>query len=280
MFGRGIKLFNLMGFQVRLHSSWLILAVLVVWSLAGGFFPYRFPGYSQADYWAMAVAGAIGLLFSIVIHEFAHSVVARHYGIPMRGITLFIFGGVAEMGDEPPSAKSEFLMAIAGPLTSFAIAAVSFGIALALYGGPSPGAGAVFYYLAWINAILGLFNLIPAFPLDGGRVLRAAIWAKKRDLVASTRIAARIGSAFGIFLMLLGAWSIFRGNIVGGVWWILIGMFVRNASDMSYRQVLYRRAAEERHMRELLDAEQAEPYIDVEPVHEENEQEHEHHGAK
>lgn len=257
MRGRGIKLFNLMGFEVRLHSSWFILALLVVFSLSGGFFPYRFPGYSQADYWAMAIGGVAGLLFSIVIHEFAHSVVARRYGIPMRGITLFIFGGVAEMGDEPPSAKSEFLMAIAGPLTSFLVAAVSFGIAAGLVAAGSPGFAAVFSYLAWINTILGLFNLVPAYPLDGGRVLRAAIWAKKRDIVSSTRIASRIGSGFGILLMILGVWNVFRGDFIGGIWWIFIGMFVRNASEMSYRQVLYRREME------------AHRVIDVEPVHQE-----------
>src|SRR5579864_5142917 len=144
MRGRGIKLFSMSGFEVRLHSSWFILGVLVVFSLAGGFFPYRFPGYSQADYWLMALGGAVGLLFSIVIHEFAHSVVARRYGIPMRGITLFIFGGVAEMGDEPPTAKSEFLMAIAGPITSFVVAGVSFAVAAAITSAGAAGLGAVF----------------------------------------------------------------------------------------------------------------------------------------
>jgi Zn-dependent protease len=182
MFGRGIKLFNLMGFEVRLHSSWAILAVLVLWSLAGEFFPYRFPGYSHADYWWMAFGGLAGLLFSIVIHEFAHSVVARHYGIPMRGITLFIFGGVAEMGDEPPSAKSEFLMAIAGPLTSFAIAVLSFGIAALLAPAGTRGISAVFSYLAWINGALGLFNLIPAFPMDGDAFCARRFGLKKAIL--------------------------------------------------------------------------------------------------
>jgi len=259
MGGRGIKLFNLSGFEVRLHSSWFILGVLVVFSLAGGFFPIRFPGYSQADYWLMALGGAVGLLFSIVVHEYAHSVVARRYGIPMRGITLFIFGGVAEMGDEPPTAKSEFLMAIAGPITSFLVAAASFVIAAVISSVGAPGFGAVFSYLAWINATLGLFNLVPAFPLDGGRVLRAAIWARNGDIVRATRIASNIGSGFGFLLMLLGAWSVFRGSVVGGIWWILIGLFVRNASDMSYRQVLYRRAAQERDIQELLDGGQQEP---------------------
>jgi len=264
MFGRGIKLFNLMGFEVRLHSSWFILGALVVFSLAGGFFPYRFPGYSQADYWWMAIAGAIGLLLSIVVHEFAHSVVARRFGIPMRGITLFIFGGVAEMGDEPPSAKSEFLMAIAGPLTSFAVAGCSYLAAQALSAAGAVAIAPVFAYLAWINGLLGLFNLVPAYPLDGGRVLRSAIWAKKHDIVAATRIASRIGSAFGILLMLLGVWTIFQGGMVSGIWWILIGMFVRNASSTSYRQVLYREAMQQRHMQELLEAERGQPFIDVE----------------
>jgi Zn-dependent protease len=263
MFGRGIRLFNLMGFEVRLHSSWLILAVLVVSSLASGFFPYRFPGYSHADYWLMAAGGVVGLFFSIVIHEFAHSVVARHYGIPMNGITLFIFGGVAEMGDEPPSAKSEFLMAIAGPLTSFLIAACSFGVGSAITASGSPGLAAVFSYLAWINTALGLFNLVPAFPLDGGRVLRAAIWAKTHDLVRSTRIASWIGSAFGLLLIALGAWNVLRGNIIGGIWYVFIGMFVRNASSMSYRQVLNRRDMQLRGEGKV---------IDVEPVYEEDEQ--------
>ncbi len=276
MLGRGVKLFNLMGFEVRLHSSWLILAALVAWSLAGGFFPSRFPGYPRIDYWWMAIASVAGLLFSIVLHEFAHSYVARRRGIPMHGITLFIFGGIAEMKDEPPSAKAEFLMAIAGPLTSFLIAAVSFATAAGLAAAGLPGIGAVFSYLAWINTILGLFNLVPAFPLDGGRVLRAAIWAIKGDIVSSTRIASWCGSAFGIFLMLMGAWNAFQGNLVGGMWSFLIGMFVRNASEMSYRQVLYRRALEERGLWELLDSEGAEPAIDVEPVKEE---EHEHHGV-
>src|SRR5258708_6489775 len=242
MFGRGVKLFNLMGFEVRLHSSWLILAALVAWSLAGGFFPSRFPGYPPVDYWWMAIASVAGLLFSIVLHEFAHSYVARRQGIPMHGITLFIFGGVAEMKDEPPSAKAEFLMAIAGPLTSFMIAGLSFAIAPGLVAAGLPGFAAVFSYLAWINTILGVFNLVPAFPLDGGRVLRAAIWAIKGDIVSSTRIASWCGSAFGIFLMVMGAWNAFQGNLVGGMGSFLIGMFFHNGSQMSYRQFLYSRA--------------------------------------
>lgn len=259
MRGRGVKLMNLMGFEVRLHSSWLILGLLVAFSLANGFFPADFPGYSKPAYWVMALGGVAGLLFSIVIHEFAHSVVARRYGIPMRGITLFIFGGVAEMGDEPPNAKSEFLMAIAGPLTSFVISALAFATAPVVSSLGLPAFAAVFSYLAVINLALGLFNLIPAFPLDGGRVLRSALWAKSGDVVKATRIAAWLGSAFGVLLILFGFWNIFRGNVVSGIWGIMLGLFVRNASRQSYRLVLYRRAIEQRRFEEMTLAHHNEP---------------------
>ncbi len=260
MSGRGIKLFNLMGFEVRLHASWLILGVLIVWSLATGFFPFELPGYSRAAYIWMGIAGALGLLFSIVLHEFAHSVVARRYGIPMNGIMLFIFGGVAEMADEPSTPKSEFLMAIAGPIASFLIALCSFAVSMGLRSAGQTEVAAVFGYLAATNVLLGLFNLIPAFPLDGGRVLRAAIWSRKRDIVPSTRIASRIGSGFGILLMLLGVVSAFRGNLVSGVWSFLLGMFVRSASEMSYRNVLRRRSLEMARLRALLE-DQPEPSV-------------------
>ncbi len=276
MFGRGLKLFRLSGFEVRLHSSWLILAVLIIWTLAAGFFPMQFPGYSRAVYIGMAAAAAVGLFFSIVVHEFAHSVVARRYGIPMNGITLFIFGGIAEMGEEPGSAKAEFLMAIAGPLMSVAVACGCF----AVYSGAHMGGvyapwTHVLFYLAWINAVLAVFNMIPAFPLDGGRVLRAAIWAKKGDILPATRIAAWIGSAFGYLLILLGIWSAFRGSFINGLWWIFIGMFVRNASEMSYRQVKMRRLQEQSRLRNMFGEEEMHgPVIDATAEHHEPEKTH------
>ncbi len=153
----------------------------------------------------MGAAGALGLFLSIVFHEFWHSVIARHFGLPMKGITLFIFGGVAEMDDEPPNAKTEFLMAIAGPLSSLVLG----GIFLAIYAGgvaagwPKPVWG-VLRYLGGLNLVLAVFNLIPAFPLDGGRVFRSILWAAKGDLRWSTRMAAAFGSGFGMLLILLG----------------------------------------------------------------------------
>ncbi|HEV8612157.1 MAG TPA: site-2 protease family protein [Gemmatimonadales bacterium] len=240
MFGKRLKLFRLLGFNVYIDLSWLFIAVLVSWSLARGVFPARYGGLSLTTYWVMGLAGALGLFASIVFHEFAHSVVARREGTPMRGITLFIFGGVAEMGDEPRSPRSEFLIAIAGPLSSVVLGGMFLGLA-ALGGGAFPGPlEGVLRYLGWINLVLVAFNVVPAFPLDGGRVLRSALWAWKHDLRRATRIASTIGAGFGLLLMALGIFSFVSGNFIGGMWWFLIGMFVRNASQMSYQQLLLR----------------------------------------
>lgn len=244
MFWRRITLFKLFGFEVRIDASWLIIAALVVWSLALGMFPYWYPGLSMGTYLWMGVAGAAGLFLSIIVHELFHSLVARRYGLPMRGITLFVFGGIAEMEQEPQSAKVEFLIAIAGPLASIGIGFIFYGLALAgRYTWPIPALGIV-AYLAWINWILAGFNLIPAFPLDGGRVLRAALWHFSGDLRRATRTASAIGTVFGVVLMVLGVLQLFTGNFVGAVWWFLIGLFIRGASQMSYQQVLVRGALE------------------------------------
>jgi len=238
MFGKQVTLFKLLGFDIKVDLSWLFLAVLVTWTLADNLFPSLYEGYGTGIYWRMGIAGALGLFASIVLHELAHSVVARRYGIPIRGITLFIFGGVAEMGAEPSSAKAEFRMAIAGPIASAALAVLfnwahGFSVSLGL-GDPVSG---VLVYLSSINAILAIFNLIPAFPLDGGRALRAFLWERKNDLRWATKVSSKIGGAFGFALIIVGFISLFQGNIVGGVWWFLIGMFLRNAASASYMQL-------------------------------------------
>jgi Zn-dependent protease len=244
MFGRRFTLFKLMGFEVRLDASWIILAFLVTWSLAIGYFPAQDPGLDRADYWWMGVAAAIGLFFSIVVHEFAHSVVARRRGLPMNGITLFIFGGVAEMGGEPANPGTEFWMAIVGPLTSLAIGGIAYGVYEGVqYAWPAPVVG-VIHYLGWINWLLAAFNMIPAFPLDGGRVLRSALWHYKGSLTTATRIASQFGQGFGVVLIALGLFSLFFGNIVSAIWWFVLGMFLRNAAQQSYQQVVLRRALE------------------------------------
>ncbi len=255
MFTHKFKLFRLFGFSVEADASWLLLAILVTWTLASGVFPYYFEDLAPQTYWIMAAVGAAGLFMSIILHELGHSLVARSVGIHIKSITLFVFGGVADMEDEPATARDELLMAIAGPATSIVLALVFFGASLAVAAGTgiSPLQG-VLMYLAWLNAILAAFNLLPAFPLDGGRVFRALLWAWRGNLRWATRFASRVGGGFGIVLIVLGVLSLFHGNVVGGFWWILIGMFMRSASQSSYRHLLVRRALEGENLRRFMHA--------------------------
>jgi Zn-dependent protease/predicted transcriptional regulator len=239
MFGKGVKLFTLFGFQIRMDWSWLIIAILLTWSLAGGVFPHYFRGLSPGAYWWMGVAGTLGLFISVVLHELGHSLVARRFGVPMRSITLFIFGGVAQMGKEPPSPKAEFFTAVGGPIVTVLLVGLFFALTV-LSGAtqwPATVAG-VLAYLAWINLVVLVFNMIPAFPLDGGRVLRSALWAWKKNLRWATRIASNLGAFFGLLLIVWGIFTFVSGNFVGGMWYFLIGLFIRSASHSSYQQVL------------------------------------------
>jgi Zn-dependent protease len=239
MFGKQITLFTIFGFKIRIDLSWMILAILVTWSLAQGAFPYYYKGLSTTAYWWMGVIGAVGLFVSIIFHELWHSLIARNFGISMKEITLFIFGGVASMEEEPPSAKAEFFMAIAGPIASMLLGGVLYGMSIigALGNWPRPVLG-VMSYLGSINFLLALFNLVPAFPLDGGRVLRAALWSWKHNLRWATRIASQIGTGFGISLIIVGIFLIISGGFINGMWLALIGMFLQNASKMSYQRLL------------------------------------------
>jgi Zn-dependent protease/predicted transcriptional regulator len=253
MFGKSIRLFNLFGFQVKIDVSWFILVALIIWSLAVGLFPHYYKGLSSATYWWMAILGAIGLFVSIIAHEFMHSLVARNSGLPIRGITLFVFGGVAHMEQEPPSAKAEFLMATAGPAASVVIGSLFYGLRIigASAGWSIPVIGTV-AYLAFINWILAGFNLLPAFPLDGGRILRAVLWSWKKNIRWATRVSSRIGSFFGILMVIYGFLQFFSGNFIGGVWIFLVGMFLQGASRMSYRQLLTRQALEGEQVRRFM----------------------------
>lgn len=252
MFGKGVKLFKLLGFEVKVDFSWVIIALLIAWSLSTGLFPYQVKDLSAGTYWLMGIVGAVGLFISIIAHEFSHSLVARKNGIQMKGITLFIFGGVAEMGDEPPDARSEFLMAGVGPLSSLIIAGL-FYAAYRLGGGGLPvPVKAVVGYLAYINAILAGFNLVPAFPLDGGRMLRSGLWAWKKDFRWASRTAANIGSGFGVFLVVLGVLNVVTGNFIGGMWWFLIGMFLQKAAKASYERAVTRQVLQGRRVRDFM----------------------------
>ncbi len=268
MFGKRIKLFTLFGFAVYIDASWLLIVALVTWSLAVGFFPALYPGLSLGSYWWMAGAGALLLFGSVIVHELFHSLVARRYGLPMKGITLFIFGGVAEMGEEPPNAKAEFYMAIAGPIASILIGFVFYGLAMATRHVWPIQAVAVMTYLYFINWVLAGFNLIPAFPLDGGRVLRSALWHFKGDLKKATRTASAIGSGFGVALMVLGVLQLFTGYFVAAVWWFIIGLFLRSISQQSYQQVLVSSTLTGEPVRRFMKTEPdtVPPYISIEEL--------------
>jgi Zn-dependent protease/predicted transcriptional regulator len=245
LFGKRFKLFKLLGLEVSVDASWIIIAILIAWSLSTGFFPFQYKNLSTQIYWLMGAIGAVGLFLSIIAHEFTHSLVARRYGMPMKGITLFIFGGVAEMQDEPPSAKAEFWIAVVGPLSSIAIALIFYVIyRLGVQGQWHQPVNGIIGYLALINGLLAAFNLVPAFPLDGGRILRSALWGWNKNLRRATRISATIGGGFGIFFIILGVIRVLVGNFIGGMWFFLIGMFIKSAAKMSYRQLVTRKALE------------------------------------
>ena len=245
MFGKSVPIIRLLGFEIKIDPSWIIVLFLMIWSLSLGVFPQYYQGLPSTTYWWMGIFGAIGLFVSIVIHELFHSLVARRFGLSIRGITLFMFGGVAEMTEEPANAKTEFYMALAGPVTSIALGMIFYSTYLILKRlGVSMGITGIFGYLGIINWALAGFNLIPAFPLDGGRILRSILWWRKKDLRWATRIAPRMGEIFGFTLILLGVFSIFRGSFVGGIWLFLIGMFLQNASQVSMQRLMISKALE------------------------------------
>ncbi len=239
MFRRRIPLMRLLGFEIRFDLTWLIVVALVVWSLSAGLFPATFADLPISTYVWMGILGAIGLFASIVLHELAHSVVGRRLGMRIRGITLFALGGASELAEEPATARTEFLMAIAGPVASVILALVFFllGWAISAAGGPGPLA-AVLGYLLGMNLILAGFNMIPAFPLDGGRVLRAALWAWRGDVAWATRVATMAGGGIGLGLIFLGIVEALTGNAFGGMWLVLIGLFIRASAAATHQRLM------------------------------------------
>jgi len=243
MFTKPVTLFRLAGFRVQLDLTWLILAVLITWSLATGVFPHYFRGLDPAVYWYMGIGGTLGLLLSIIMHEFSHSIVARRYGLPISSITLFLFGGIAQMEEEPPSPRAELYMAVAGPIMSLFAAGFFYSIySVAISAAWHDSVAGVFIYLSALNLILAGFNLVPAFPLDGGRVLRAILWKRGGDRIRATRISSKTGAGFGIALIVMGVFSFLTGNYIGGMWYALIGLFVRHAAKSSYLNLVVKKA--------------------------------------
>jgi Zn-dependent protease/predicted transcriptional regulator len=231
-----MRVLTVAGIPINVHTSWLLVYALIAWTLAVGHFPRALPGLSPMTAWLTGLVAALLLFVSVLVHELSHSFVARAHGLGVSGITLHIFGGVSQLEDEPPSARAEFLIAGVGPLSSFAIAAVLWavrGIGIVTDG----VVGAVLDYLIFINTAIGVFNLVPGFPLDGGRVLRAALWKWKGSLRSATLIASRVGGGVAVVLMMWGFLQVMTGAFMGGAWMILIGLFLRGAADASYAQV-------------------------------------------
>ncbi len=222
---------TIMGIPIRVHFSWFIIFGLITWSLSTFYFPQAAPDLPAASYWVKGVLAALLLFASVGFHELAHSFVARKYKISIESITLFIFGGVAQMKGEPPHPKAEFRIAIAGPLSSLFLSALFFFLSMNGTGGIK----ALFSYLAQINFIIAVFNLIPGFPMDGGRVLRSVIWKKKNNFFYATQKASSIGQKIAVFFIVFGLFSIFT-RMPGGLWLMLIGWFLYTAAQSSYQQ--------------------------------------------
>jgi Zn-dependent protease/predicted transcriptional regulator len=229
-----VQIARVIGIPIYLHFSWLIIFGLIAWTLSTGYFPAQAPDLPASSYWAKGLVASLLFFVSILLHELGHAVVALRQGLRTRSITLFVFGGVAQLEKEPKDGRAEFWMAAAGPVTSLALAGLFYALAsLPLLGA---SAVAVAKYLALINLMLALFNLVPAFPMDGGRLLRGALWGPLGKARA-TRIASGAGTLFAFLLIFAGVFSLLRGDSLGGLWYILIGWFIKDASLSSYQQV-------------------------------------------
>jgi Zn-dependent protease/CBS domain-containing protein len=228
----GVRVARIFGIPVYVHFSWIVVFSLITWTLATGYFPAKHPNLPVASYWARGLVASLLFFVSILLHELGHSLVALRHGIAIESITLFIFGGVARLAGDAPDGRTELKIAAAGPAVSFLLAFVFFAASVVLTGATQ----AVTVYLAAINVVVALFNLVPAFPLDGGRLLRGLLWGRLGKLRA-TRAAASAGTVFAYFLIVTGALRVVGGAGVGGMWQILIGWFLKEAAAGTYRQV-------------------------------------------
>lgn len=232
-----LRLGKLIGIDIYVNISWLIILVLLTWSLATNWFSQLYPGWSATTYWLVSLISAILLFVSVLVHELAHSVVARARGLPVKNITLFVFGGVSNIEEEPQSPGVEFQMALVGPLVSLLIGGLAFLLLLPLRATNTPVA-AVLGYLGVANLLLGIFNLIPGFPLDGGRVLRSIVWKITGSLRTATRVATIVGQIIAYLFILWGIWQFFNGNVLGGIWIGFIGWFLLSSAQSANSQVM------------------------------------------
>jgi Zn-dependent protease/CBS domain-containing protein len=232
-----LRVGQIAGIDIYINISWIIILVLLTWSLAVNWFPSIYPHWSVSTYWITSLIAAILLFVSVLLHELAHSIVARARGLPVHNITLFIFGGISNIEQEPTSPGVEFQMAVVGPVVSILIGIVCYLLLLPIRGVNSPVAG-ILGYLAITNVALGIFNLIPGFPLDGGRVLRSIVWRITGSLRKATRVATIVGEVLAYLLILAGIWLFFTGDIIGGIWTGFIGWFLLISARAANSQVM------------------------------------------
>jgi Zn-dependent protease len=225
---------RILGIPVGVDLSWLLIFALLTWLLAAGYYPDQFRTWPVALYWLAGALTAIVFFISVLLHELGHSLVARSYHIPVRKITLYIFGGISQIEDEPHNAREEFWVAIAGPAVSLVLAGFFFALGRIAPGGEF--ITALSRYLGVINLALGLFNLIPGFPLDGGRVFRAAVWAISKNMRRATLIASNLGRVVAFIFILLGVWQLFTGQLLNGLWIAFIGWFLESAATGQVQQ--------------------------------------------
>jgi Zn-dependent protease len=229
-----LKVGEIWGIPITLHASWLLVFGLVTWSLAAAYFPIEYPGWTRAAYWLAAALTSIAFFASILVHELGHSLVALRNGIPIRGITLFVFGGVAQISREPASPGVELRIALAGPFTSLGLGGLFGSIAFLARDAVLVAAPAI--WLARINFMVALFNLVPGFPLDGGRLLRAVIWRWTGSFYRATRTASVAGRLVALALMGFGVITVLGGDVLGGMWIVFIGWFLDSAAAATQAQ--------------------------------------------
>ena len=232
---------SIRGIAIGIHSSWLLAAGLLTWSLARGWFPQAYPGWSEATYYLVGAVATLLLFASVLLHEFGHALTALRFGIPVRSVVLFIFGGVATLDRESDRPRTEFWIAAMGPVVSIALAGIFFGLRFVVRPLGEPVL-AVVSYLATLNALLVAFNLIPGFPLDGGRLLRAGVWAATGDYQRATFVTSLIGRGVAFLLLVWGVYRVLGGDLFGGIWTAFIGWFLLNAATATYRGVVTRDA--------------------------------------
>ena len=249
-----VSLGRIFGIHVGFNWSLLVVGALIAWSLATSFLPSASPGQTSAAYWAAGVISAFVFLASLLAHELAHSIVATRRGVKVEGITLWLFGGVSRFSGDTNSPGTQALFTFVGPLTSLVLGAVFYLVAIAVGNGPHPGlVPATLSWLGYINILLGVFNLVPAFPLDGGRLLQSLIWLRTGDRLRATRIAARIGMVFAYLLIAYGlAIFVFTGSVVGGVWSVFLGWFLLSAARSEEAGGLIRQALSGISVREVM----------------------------